>query len=77
MGDRYPGQNESRWVFVLIGIGFWVLAFLMLNTHLWFVGVLSLLTGLSMVWPNIFWGREGVARFMTWFNWLRAIFWRW
>lgn len=41
---------------MLIGVGFWLLAFMMLTIRLWLIGLRSLLTGLSRVWPNIFWG---------------------
>jgi len=75
MGDRYPDQNESRWVFVSIGATFWVLAFLLLKADVWPLAILLFLIGVSLVWPNLFWGRGGMARLHRWFAWLRALFW--
>lgn len=68
MSDRYPGKNEARWPFVLIAAAFWMLAIVMLGIHAWLGAMVFFSLGISMVWPNLFYGREATERFKRWFE---------
>ncbi|MBA1244224.1 hypothetical protein [Pseudomonas japonica] len=68
MTDRYPGKNEARWPFVLIAAALWILAIIMLGIHAWVGAMVFLSLGISMVWPNFFYGREATERFKRWFD---------
>lgn len=71
MRDRYPGKNEQRWPFVLIAIAFWILALFMVHIRVWLVAMVFFSFGVSMIWPNLFYGKEATDRFKRWLEFLR------
>jgi putative Mn2+ efflux pump MntP len=70
MRDRYPDQNEARWPFVLIATAFWLLAIFMASIHAWLAAMIFFSIGISMIWPNLFYGREATEQLKRWVEFL-------
>ncbi|WP_426152992.1 hypothetical protein [Pseudomonas sp. DC3000-4b1] len=71
MNDRYPDQNERRWPFVLAAVVFWSLAVWFACLGVALLAISLFVCGLSMIWPNLFYRREGVGRLKAWVEWFR------
>ena len=64
-------------MFVLLGISLWFIALFMLAIDLEASAAALFLFGLAMMWPAIFYGRRGTARFSGWYQSLKILLGSW
>ncbi|WP_311969372.1 hypothetical protein [Pseudomonas baltica] len=64
-------------MFVLLGITLWAIALFMLVIHFEASAAALFLFGLAMMWPAIFYGKQGDKRFAGWYPSLKILLSSW